>query len=289
MKVKQYIRSFRLRTLPLSMSGIILGSFLAEKVDIYVFILTVLTTLCLQILSNLSNELGDWQKGADTSERQGINYSLQMGALSELEFKKCIWTFAALSLVFGVALVWAAFGSLCKLESLIFLILGVFAIVAAVTYTLGKHAYGYKGRGDVSVFIFFGLLSVCGAYYLQELQFSLHVLLPATAIGFLSVAVLNVNNIRDMQQDVLVGKHTFASKLGPRISRVYHFVLVFAAIILLCLSGYFCVLFLAPILIWHVIMVFRQEGKPLDKQLPILVLTTFAISVLISVLKYFAS
>ncbi|MBR3653365.1 MAG: 1,4-dihydroxy-2-naphthoate octaprenyltransferase, partial [Bacteroidales bacterium] len=169
MTLKACLRSMRLRTLPLSLAGIVLGVLLAAKVcdyDLTTVVLLALTTVCLQILSNLSNELGDTLSGTDRSDRQGIHYSLQDGEMTVPEMKRLIGCFAVLSCLVGFAMVWSAFGTVLAPLPAAFLALGAAAVWAAMHYTLGKHPYGYRGLGDVFVFIFFGLATVCGGYFL---------------------------------------------------------------------------------------------------------------------------
>ena len=204
MTLKACLRSMRLRTLPLSLAGIVLGVLLAAKIcdyDVLTVVLLALTTVCLQILSNLSNELGDTLSGTDRSDRQGIHYSIQDGEMTVPEMKRLIGCFAVLSCLVGFAMVWRAFGTVLSPLPAAFLALGAAAVWAAMHYTLGKHPYGYRGLGDIFVFIFFGLATVCGGYFLTCLVWDWRILLPAASIGCFSVAVLNVNNIRDMKSD----------------------------------------------------------------------------------------
>ena len=172
MTLKACLRSMRLRTLPLSLAGIVLGVLLAAKVcdyDVLTVVLLALTTVCLQILSNLSNELGDTLSGTDRSDRQGIHYSIQDGEMTVPEMKRLIGCFAVLSCLVGFAMVWRAFGTVLAPLPAAFLALGAAAVWAAMHYTLGKHPYGYRGLGDIFVFIFFGLATVCGGYFLTWL------------------------------------------------------------------------------------------------------------------------
>lgn len=274
-----YIASLRLRTLPLSMSGIILGSFLAPQQNWLVFALAICTTLSLQILSNLSNELGDAQKGTDTEQQERQAYGLQAGTITEKQIKGMIWLFLGLCVVFGTALIYSAFGTLFSLQSIGFFTLGLLAIIGAVTYTLGKHSYGYMGLGDLGVFLFFGLLSTMGAYYLQTLSITPQIFCFGAAIGFPCVGVLNLNNIRDMQNDRAHGKHTFASLLGQTGGRIYHTCLLSACLLIFVLYGHYWTLCILPVWAWHLWFVWTHTEK-LDKQMPILMFSTLVVSIL---------
>ena len=279
-----YIQSLRLRTLPLSMSGIILGSGLAYHITIssfhhfIIFILAILTTLSLQILSNLSNELGDALKGTDTDQQGREAYGLQAGTITIAQMKGMIGLFIGLSVVFGTALVWLTFGTLLCMQSLVFLCLGALAIIGAMTYTLGKHSYGYIGLGDLGVFLFFGLLSTMGAYYLQTQTLTVEVTLAAVAIGMPIVGVLNLNNIRDMSNDQLHDKHTFAGLLGKKGGRIYHACLLAGCMAIFAALGHFWVLLMTPVWAWHIAYIFRHDGHDLDKQMPVLMFTTIIVA-----------
>ena len=279
--MNKYIPSLRLRTLPLSMSGIILGTGLARpNIDWFVFGWALLTTLSLQILSNLSNELGDAQRGTDAEQQGRAAYGLQTGALTEKEMKRMIVLFIFLNIVFGLALVLTAFDTFFCWKSAVFLGLGALAIVAAMTYTLGKHNYGYKGFGDLGVFLFFGLLSTMGGYYLQTQTITTEVVLAAVAIGLPIVGVLNLNNIRDMDNDLQHGKRTFASLLGKTGGKIYHICLLTICFALFVWLQKYWVLCALPVIVWHVIYIFRHEGHELDLQMPVLMFTTIAIAAL---------
>ena len=281
-----YIQSLRLRTLPLSMSGIILGTGLAANscdCSWLVFSLAICTTLCLQILSNLSNELGDAMKGTD-SDQTGIDaYGLQAGTITMGEMKKMIGLFIGLSVLFGTALVLIAFWDTNDIQTAIinialFLFLGALAIIGAMTYTLGKHSYGYKGLGDLGVFLFFGLLSTMGAFYLQTQTMSWEVCLAAVAIALPIVGVLNLNNIRDIDNDRKHGKRTFASLLGVRGGKIYHTGLLITCLLLFTALGHFWPLVISPVWGWHIVYIFRHEGHELDKQMPVLMFTTILVA-----------
>ena len=283
-----YIQSLRLRTLPLSMSGIILGSGLAAMdngqwtMDIghwIIFILAICTTLSLQILSNLCNELGDAQKGTDSDQQERQAYGLQAGKITEKQMKGMILLFLGLCVLFGTSLIYSAFGTLFSIQSLGFFVLGLLAIIGAITYTLGKHSYGYKGFGDLGVFLFFGLLSTMGSYYLQTQTMSWEIVGCSVAIALPIVGVLNLNNIRDMANDLAHGKRTFASLLGPTGGRNYHTFLIVGCLAIFTLFGHYWTLCITPVWAWHLWYVWTHNKK-LDKQMPILMFTTLIVAIL---------
>lgn len=282
-----YIQSLRLRTLPLSVSGIILGTGMAWRemgcqpsaVSIQIFVLAILTTLSLQILSNLSNELGDALKGTDQEQHGREAYGLQAGKITEGQMKGMIWLFLGFCVVFGILLIYSAFGTLTSCQSLGFLLLGAFAIVGAVKYTLGKHSYGYIGLGDLGVFLFFGLLSTVGGYYLQVQNLTAEIFWCGAAIGLPCVGVLNLNNIRDMQNDRAHGKRTFASLLGERGGRVYQTLLLVSCLAIFCVYGHWWVLCIVPVWGWHLWYVWSHAEK-LDKQMPVLMFSTLIVAIL---------
>lgn len=290
-KAKYYIASFRLRTLPLSLSGIFLGTLLAKADGFFhtlPFVFAVATTLCLQILSNLANELGDLQKGTDNAERLGPIRSIQSGALTLTEFKRTIIVFVLLSVISGSVLVYTAFDSLFSWDGIIMLLLGGAAIIAAIKYTVGKNAYGYHGLGDLFVFLFFGLLSVMGAYFLMAHQINALLLLPASAIGLLSTGVLNLNNMRDVDNDRACGKRTIPVLIGVHKAKIYHFILIIGAFV--CMSSYvflhnhtpsdFLFLLTLPLFIFHLIKVTNNQGRSLDPQLKVLSLSTLLFAII---------
>lgn len=291
MTLKASIKSMRLRTLPLSLAGVILGVTLAaDKTDVspWTAALIFLTTVCLQILSNLSNELGDTLSGTDSADRQGPKYALGSGDMTIGDIKKLILMFIGLCVISGLAMIQVSFGSLFKTESICLEALGAAAIVGAMKYTLGKNPYGYKGLGDVFVFIFFGLVSVLGGYYVAARELPpILMLLPAAAIGLFSVGVLNVNNTRDMKTDA-VNRVTVAIRLGLRGARIYQTVLIAMGWVLMvtfCLlykpdPGHFLFLAVAPLHMVHLRGVWTRTEKALDPMLPLLVMSTFILSIL---------
>ena len=281
----------RLRTLPLSLAGITLGVLLAaggHDVDLLTVILLALTTVCLQILSNLSNELGDTLHGTDRADRQGIRYSLQDGEMTVAEMKRLIGCMAVLCCVFGALMVWRAFGALWAPLPLAFLALGAAAVWSAMHYTLGRHPYGYRGLGDLFVFVFFGLATVCGGYFLTCLEWDWSLLLPASSIGLFSVAVLNVNNIRDMKSDAHT-RTTVAIRLGEHRARIYQTVLIAAGWALMLVFSFafgpacwWRLLFVMslPGFILHLRGVWTRQDRALDPMLPLLVRSTFFFALL---------
>jgi 1,4-dihydroxy-2-naphthoate octaprenyltransferase len=224
--ISNWLSAFRLRTLPLAFSCIITGSFLAA---LYTFkweitLLALLTTLFLQILSNLSNDYGDTVHGADSADRIGPKRAVQSGKISKASMKMAMIVFALLALISGLLLLYIALDNVKTI--LIFLLLGLSAITAAIKYTAGKNPYGYKGLGDLFVFIFFGIVGVEGVFFLHTQAFSVNGLLPASAIGLLSVAVLNLNNMRDHVSDAKAGKNTLVVKMGFENAKRYHAALI---------------------------------------------------------------
>ena len=285
MNIKAAIKSLRLRTLPLSAAGVTLGILLAVadyRVSAVTAVLVVATTLCLQILSNLSNELGDVLHGTDTAERVGPGYGLNSGELSIKDMKVLIGIFVALSIVFGTAMTWTSFGTLLDLTPILVLMLGAGAIIGAMRYTLGRNPYGYRGLGDLYVYIFFGLVSVLGSYFVCAHELHWKLLLPASAIGFFSMGVLNVNNTRDMETD-RANRVTVAIKLGEKKAKIYQYCLIglgWASMIAYCLLRFpdpwhWIFVLTLPLYIKHIDIVRKCSGRELDKALPLLVISSF--------------
>ena len=285
--MKEYIGSFRLRTLPLSIAGIIIGSCYAYQqlhlFSVAVFVLALCTTLSLQILSNLSNELGDALKGTDNENRSGPHRGLQLGLITQKGLQKMIIGFIVLSLLFGLLLIYAAFGTFFSMQAIVMALLGLCAIVASIKYTLGKGAYGYMGLGDLAVFLFFGLLSTAGAFYLQSQQLQTSVFLLGSVIGLLSVGVLNVNNVRDMENDKACGKQTFAARIGMNGAKIYHVLLILAAFVGLYLLECYAAFYLTPLFLVHLYWMLTKKGKELDKQLPFLSISTLLLTLVCSI------
>lgn len=251
-----WLKAFRLRTLPLALSATVLGSFLGYADGRFkwgVFVFGTLTTLFLQILSNLANDYGDARKGTDNENRLGPLRVTQSGLVSQRQMKTVILLFVILSLLSGSLLIWSGLrGGNLMLYSLFFL-LGCSAIFAAIKYTIGKRPYGYVGFGDIMVFIYFGILGVAGTYFLHTQSFHLTILLPASSIGLLSVGVLNLNNLRDHENDAMNGKNTLVVRMGVPWAKVYHVILLFTAFLMgltytiIHFQSYYQLIFLLPI------------------------------------------
>lgn len=282
--VKALINSMRLRTLPLSLAGVVCGGLLAigNGGSVWSLLLVMVTGCALQVLSNLSNEMGDHLSGVDGEGREGPNYSMTDGGLTEKQMWCAINGMVVFCCLSGLAMVLVS-GSPWWL-----LLLGAAAIWAATHYTLGKSPYGYRGLGDLFVFIFFGIVSVMGSYFVvaHRIDFEWLLILPAIGVGLLSVAVLNVNNIRDMESDR--GKRvTIPLKIGARRAKWYQtFLVIVGALCMLPLPllPFFWFLFLLPVvgLVLHLMLVWQAEGRKLDPALPILVISTFLLAFIYS-------
>lgn len=240
--MKHWIQAARLRTLPLSLSGIIMGAFIAKwrlsqeggVWDWRIFALALLVTLLYQILSNFANDYGDGVKGTDKNRiGEAENRAVASGKITATQMRNAVILLSILSFVATVALLYVAFYPTNIREFWIFIGLGIACILAAIGYTVGKKPYGYMGLGDIFVFIFFGLVSVCGSYFLFTKSFDYDILIPASAIGMLSMAVLNLNNMRDIVNDELSGKKTLALRLGFKKAMIYEIVLLQLPILLM--------------------------------------------------------
>lgn len=228
-----WLNAMRPRTLPLALACIITGSGLAYAhgaFDWLVALFSVLTAVLLQILSNLANDYGDSLHGADHVERKGPKRAVQSGQVTAADMRRAIAVAALLAVASGLLLLWFAFGADAFSSTLLFIVLGGAAIGAAITYTAGKMPYGYAGFGDLAVLVFFGWVGVLGSYFVQTAQWDWLVFLPATAVGLLAVAVLNVNNIRDLHSDRTAGKRSVPVRLGLPRARAYHWALLVLAI-----------------------------------------------------------
>jgi 1,4-dihydroxy-2-naphthoate octaprenyltransferase len=306
--MKHWIQAARLRTLPLSVSGIIVGSMYAlahptnkiltptEVFNWRIFGLALLTTLGLQILSNFANDYGDGMKGTDNEDRVGPKRAIQSGVISPEAMKRAIVLTASLTLISAMLLIYYAFRDTNIGYSLFYLVLGILAIASAIRYTVGNTAYGYRGYGDLFVFVFFGLVSTLGVNFLYSKQLSFDLFLPATAIGLLSVGVLNLNNMRDEASDRKSKKNTIVVKIGGAKAKKYHYFLIVSAMVLVVIFAiidefhfdqYLFLLAYIP-LTKHLITVYKnQETKALDAELKKLALSTFALSILLALCMIF--
>jgi len=231
-QIKEWLNAIRLRTLPLALASIGLGSFLAAFEDKFrwsVLLLSGLTTICLQILSNLANDYGDSKHGADHEGREGPQRAVQSGKISPKSMKIAIGLFIGLSLISGLSLLFVSISGFSMQFILLFAI-GMIAIGAALNYTMGKNPYGYAGFGDLFVMLFFGFIGVLGTYFCHTGSFSFQALLPAFSCGLLSTAVLNVNNIRDIASDKKAGKMSIPVRIGRKNAIIYHWILIIVAI-----------------------------------------------------------
>ena len=292
--MKHWIQAARLRTLPLSLSGIIVGSFYAMSQSMFnwkIILFAFTTTLGFQVVSNFANDYGDGVKGTDNEDRVGPTRAIQSGAISPKAMKKAIVLTSIVTLISALVLIYFSFEEKYLLYSLVFFTLGILAIASAIRYTVGSGAYGYRGFGDVFVFVFFGLVSTLGIYFMYAKKIDLILLLPATAIGLLSVGVLNLNNMRDESSDRKANKNTIVVKIGGAKAKKYHFFLIVSAMVLMVIFAvllhfkweqYLFVFVYIP-LIKHLIRVYKnQESRLLDPELKKLALSTFALSVLLS-------
>jgi len=295
--MKHWIQAARLRTLPLSVSGILVGSsyaFYKGFENNLLFILAILTTLSLQILSNFANDYGDGIKGTDNENRIGPKRAVQSGAISKNAMKKGIFITVLVTLALAISLIYVSFGYENLGYSLLFLGLGIAAIVAALKYTIGNSAYGYRGLGDVFVFVFFGLVSVLGSNFLFTKTFYFWLLVPAVAIGLLSVAVLNLNNMRDIENDKNSNKNTIVVKMGFEKAKNYHFFLITAALLLLYIFGLsltlrnIVLILVGYIMVKHLKFV-KEVTQPqtLDPELKKVALFTFLVSIILSISMLF--
>jgi 1,4-dihydroxy-2-naphthoate octaprenyltransferase len=310
MDVKSYIQAARLRTLPLSIAGIIVGCFLGNNDAAFIvsesifnttisfganpiykstiFWLAILTTIGFQVLSNFANDYGDGIKGTDDN-RIGEKRLVASGAISPKQMKMAMIITTILTLIVAVLLIYVAFGKDNFGYSIVFFGLGIASIAAAIKYTVGKSAYGYSGLGDVFVFVFFGLLSVVGSYFLFTKEISFTIFLPAFSIGLLSTAVLNLNNMRDLVNDKISGKNTLVVKIGAELAKYYHYVLIIASFLFALL--YTVIKFQSPFqfifmiayipLIKHLIFVVKNTHEAdLDGELKKVALSTFLFGIL---------
>lgn len=292
MIIKNFIKAARLRTLPLSISGIVLGGFLAVSDGLFngvIFSLALITTIGFQVISNFANDYGDGVKGTDAI-RIGEQRMVSSGKISPKQMKKAIMISVILTIIFALFLIYESFGLSNFGYSLLFFILGIVSVVAAIKYTVGNLAYGYSGFGDIFVFLFFGLLSVLGSYFLFTKEIYFLLTLPAISIGLLSTAVLNLNNMRDYQNDKKSKKNTIVVKIGLKAAKRYHYSLLLLSfisavsyVVLTFTKTVQFIFLLAYIpLVIHALFVYNnKEELRLDAELKKVALSTFLFSVLL--------
>ena len=299
--LKTWIRAARPRTVLLSFSGVLLGGFLAARLAIngeffypFPILFAAITAVLLQILSNLANDYGDFKKGTDSAKRVGPQREMQSGAITETEMKRGLAVTAGLCFISGAMLIFV-FAGLTWQELAVFAALGISAVLAALLYTLGKRPYGYRGLGDLYCFLFFGWAAVAGTYYLATKNLDFSVLLPSSAMGFLSNAVLNINNMRDYENDKASGKNSLVVKLGLKKAFVYHCLLIGGAFV--CLTIYlvlhqaawysYLFLLLSSLFIKDLITIKKTKPESLDPFLGRQVKHSFLLVVVYGILLLF--
>jgi len=291
-KIKAWINAARLRTLPLSLSGIVVGTALGSLYGQFhweIFIFALLTTIAFQVTSNFANDYGDGVKGTDNENRVGPKRALQSGQLSRRELKNGIIFSIIVCVILVISLLYFSFGTKNLLFSIIFGVLGILSIWAAIKYTIGSSAYGYKGLGDLFVFLFFGLLGVMGSMFLYTKALHTMAVFPAVAIGLLSTGVLNLNNLRDYESDKLSNKNTLIVKMGVENGKKYHVLLILFSFLSMLIFTFVhfqnwknSIHFLAfvPIFI-HLYKMWNQKNTILlDPELKKLALSTFLLAIL---------
>lgn len=303
--IMNWVSAMRLRTLPLSMSGIILGAFIArwrlveegKEWDWQVFALAILVTLLYQVLSNFANDYGDGIKGTDQLRSQEAEQrAVASGKITNRQMKNAVMLIVVLSFLATIILVYKAFFPDFIQAFWGFIGLGVLCILAAIGYTMGRKPYGYMGLGDIMVFIFFGWVSVGGSYFLFIKEWNWDILLPASAIGMMSVAVLNLNNIRDIESDALSGKKTLALRMGFRLAMIYQIILMQLPLILILIflmmnnfhlaKNYYAFMVMVlffPMMSLRRKMIQVKSPNELDPFLKQVGLITFAMAVLVAV------
>ena len=293
---KVWISSFRLRTLPLSISGILIGSAFAYSNDNFnsiIFLLALLTTISLQILSNLANDYGDGVKGTDNNNRIGPERAIQSGLISPKKMKRAIIINVIILIVLISSLLYCSFKPDEYFKLLIFFFLGFISIFSAIKYTVGNKAYGYYALGDLFVFTFFGLLSTMGSYYLYAKSLDVILLLPSISVGLLSVGVLNLNNMRDSVSDKLSNKITIAGSLGFDNAKTYHLLILIISIFIsvtfifnfyFTLASLIVLLSYFPIVIHFKNVYLITEPKLYNKELKVLAISTFVFSLIHSII-----
>jgi 1,4-dihydroxy-2-naphthoate octaprenyltransferase len=293
----QWISAFRLRTLFLAIAAVVLGSAMSWRegsFSITIFLIALLLAVAIQILANLANDLGDFQKGTDiTGKRQGPTRALQSGKITQKEMKRAVVLFVILCVITGLALIWSATPFRDPSAAWIMVALGAACILAALFYTMGKHAYGYRGLGDLFAFLFFGPVPVIGTWFLHTHLINWQPVLPAIGLGLISSMILNINNMRDIDNDKTSGKITLAVKLGLPRAKVYHILMSLTSFT--CFTGYNILFAVAPWYRYAYLLVFllplkilieirHKEGQALDPYLKQTSLAGFLLAVAFALL-----
>lgn len=284
-----WLNAARPRTLFLAIASLLAGGAMAlqyKVFDVWILSLTLLTAISLQILSNFANDFGDYSHGVDNENRVGPKRALQSGAISRNNMRNAIILTAVIALFSGISLIAYVFSAKDAVLIIIFSVLGLGAIWAAIKYTAGKNPYGYSGLGDFFVFLFFGLVAVIGSTYLYTQYITLEIVLLGIAFGCFSTGVLNVNNMRDIKNDKASGKYTLPVRIGLKSAKKYHLILLLTAWICLIwfsflMEGIVAFFLAAPLFFAHVSTIFKNEGKTLDPELKRLSLSTVVVAILI--------
>lgn len=293
---KVWISAFRPRTLFLAIGTTVCGSGLAmsnDKFSLEVFILTTLTAILLQLLSNMANDLGDYEHGTDiTGKRVGPERAVQSGVITPKQMKTAVYITMALAALAGLWLIYIALQFMDYKYILLFLFLGAGAIWAAIKYTSGKNPYGYKGLGDIFSFLFFGPVPVVGTYFMHTHVFDFEPWLPAIGLGLMSAAVLNINNMRDMENDEASGKITIPIRIGFSGAKLYQGFLVVGMFICFILYGFIYLSVWYQFLYMTVFLLFIKiladiikvkENRLLDPYLKYTSMSTFLLSLVFSI------
>lgn len=296
-KTTAWIKAMRLRTLPLSLAGIITGSsaaVLLGKWDLRIFVLALITTILFQIISNFANDLGDGQKGTDNDERVGPERAIQSGVISIGSMKIAVIITSVLSLISAGLLIYVGTENMPIKITYFYIGLALLSVISAITYTIGKKAYGYHGLGDLMVFFFFGIVSVYGVFSLYTKSFDSTNILLAVFVGFLSAAVLNLNNMRDVENDRNSNKNTLVVKMGATNAKFYHFLLItigVGALVFYLFLQQHSILYFSLLPILFLLIHLRKvsgitQPKDFDPELKKVALSTFLIAVTLFCLSF---
>lgn len=226
-KISLWFMAIRPRTLPAAAAPVLIGTAMALKetrISTAIFLVTLAAALLIQIGTNLANDYFDFLKGTDNKERRGPTRVMQAGLLAKKEVGISIVVAFLLALICGIYLAF--------IGGIPIIIIGVLAIILGIFYTAGPLPLGYIGLGDIFVLVFFGPVAVGGTYYLQTSEISLLVIIAGLAPGFLSMAILTANNLRDIETDKKSGKKTLVVRFGYRFGIIeYYFSIIIALLV----------------------------------------------------------